>query len=277
MRYNFTSLICIFPLCHRANLYRVCPVTPFLSCPTLSDLANNKIKTMDGLKELKLLRKIDLGANRIRTMEAEQLSGLVNLEELWLGKNKIEKIQGLEPLVKLRRLDVQSNRLTVVEGLETQHGILEELYLAHNAITSDGAANGLVNLDFPNLNVLDLSRNRVTTTQPFAHLAALEELWLSGNQIATFDQVQPIAALPLDTIYLEYNPIQDDPLYRKHLVETIPALKQIDANLIRNTAFPTTTLLPVETEEQRIRKLQDMAIARARAETERLQQQQPPK
>jgi protein phosphatase 1 regulatory subunit 7 len=42
------------------------------------------------------LKKIDLGANRIRIMDKEELSGLINLEELWLGKNKIEEIQGLE-------------------------------------------------------------------------------------------------------------------------------------------------------------------------------------
>ena len=42
------------------------------------------------------LKKIDLGANRIRVMDANEFSGLVNLEELWIGKNKIEQIQGLE-------------------------------------------------------------------------------------------------------------------------------------------------------------------------------------
>ena len=36
-----------------------------------------------------------MGANRIRVMEEAELKGLVNLEELWLGKNKIEKIEGL--------------------------------------------------------------------------------------------------------------------------------------------------------------------------------------
>jgi protein phosphatase 1 regulatory subunit 7 len=51
---------------------------------------------MKGLKHLTHLKKIDLGANRIRVMDEEELSGLVNLEELWLGKNKIEEIQGLE-------------------------------------------------------------------------------------------------------------------------------------------------------------------------------------
>ena len=59
------------------------------------DIAQNKIKTIKGLRHLKHLRKIDLGANRIRVMEEAELEGLVNLEELWLGKNKIEKIEGL--------------------------------------------------------------------------------------------------------------------------------------------------------------------------------------
>jgi Leucine-rich repeat (LRR) protein len=60
------------------------------------DLANNKLKQITGLKGLKNLKKIDLGANRIRVMDGEELGGLVSLEELWMGKNKIEKVEGLE-------------------------------------------------------------------------------------------------------------------------------------------------------------------------------------
>jgi protein phosphatase 1 regulatory subunit 7 len=60
------------------------------------DLANNKLKDIQGLTGLTKLRKIDLGANRIRIMDGNELSGLVNLEELWIGKNKIEEITGLE-------------------------------------------------------------------------------------------------------------------------------------------------------------------------------------
>lgn len=59
-------------------------------------MANNKLKTIQGLSGLTKLKKIDLGANRIRVMDANEFSGLVNLEELWIGKNKIEQIQGLE-------------------------------------------------------------------------------------------------------------------------------------------------------------------------------------
>jgi Leucine-rich repeat (LRR) protein len=69
---------------------------PFLLFFTFLDLANNKIKSLAGLSNLKHLRKLDLGANRIRVMEEAELGGLVNLEELWIGKNKIEQIQGLD-------------------------------------------------------------------------------------------------------------------------------------------------------------------------------------
>ncbi len=60
------------------------------------DLANNKLKSIAGLGALVHLKKVDLGANRIRFMDENELSGLVNVEELWIGKNKIEEINGLE-------------------------------------------------------------------------------------------------------------------------------------------------------------------------------------
>jgi protein phosphatase 1 regulatory subunit 7 len=258
---------------HKYSLITEQLLMTFLSSISLSDLANNKLKTMEGLKGLSNLRKIDLGANRIRAMDVDELNGLINLEELWLGKNKIEKIQGLEKLTKLRRLDVQSNRLTEIEGLASIKDTLEELYLASNAITAEGASTptGLA-MEFPVLTVLDLSKNRLTTTKPFAHLKSLEELWLSGNKVATFGDVQPISTLQkLDTIYLEYNPVYHDPMYRKRLAEIIPSLKQIDANLIGSFSAHGIPPAPgaglAETEEQRLRRLQEAIIERAKAET----------
>ena len=203
-------------------------------------------------------------------MEAEELSGLENLEELWLGKNKIERIEGLGKvgalmlavcvvfllevfyicilsffvltihslvpyqLTKLRRLDVQSNRLTKIENLTSQVDTLEELYLAHNGIDVEGASceTGLA-LPFTQLNTIDLSRNRLTNTTPFAHLKSLTDLWISGNEIKTFEEVEPLTALTeLDGVYLEYNPVASEFEYRKKLAEMIPSLTQIDANMI---------------------------------------------
>jgi protein phosphatase 1 regulatory subunit 7 len=92
---NLTEL-CKFKSC-MLNLVGNLRMQSALTCSAiLLDIANNKLKQITGLKGLANLRKIDLGANRIRVMDEEELGGLINLEELWIGKNKIEQIQGLE-------------------------------------------------------------------------------------------------------------------------------------------------------------------------------------
>lgn len=200
----------------------------------------------------------------------------------------------LKQLTKLRRLDIQSNRLTRIENLEGQVETLEELYLSHNGIDDDGASmtTGLA-LKFNKLNMLDLSRNRLTTTSMFVHLSTLEELWLSGNEMESFDAVEPLrdassaGQLPsLETIYLEYNPLASDFEYRKKLAEWIPSLQQIDATLIGGLAAhgmaPTGAAARVvgtssgsgggglATEEQ-LRHLQAAAIERARQQQQQQQ------
>lgn len=260
---------------------------PVEHCIHLEELyiANNKIKVMAGLSGLTKLRKLDLGANRIRVMDPTELNGLANLEELWLGKNKIEVIQGLESLSKLRRLDIQSNRLLKIDNL-IHTELLEEMYFAHNGITDDGlllSTQGIMQHQFPNLTVLDLSRNQIATTKPFQHLLSLEELWLSGNQITSWEQVEPLKSLgqTLQTIYLEYNPIQSlEPLYRKIIHEMIPSLQQLDAYLIGCTNIPTlpiksTSTDPVKqimhnptiSEADKAKQLQDLIIEKAQVET----------
>ena len=263
-------------------------------------LANNKLKEISGLKHLKNLRKLDLGANKLRVLKGEELSGLVNLEELWVGKNKIETLDGIKSLTKLKRLDVQSNRLTSVvneaDGLCYLNPLrenLEELYLAHNGLDDDGIS-GLISLagrggsgcNFPKLTVLDLNRNRLTTTAPlvvdsqnddvFGEWPMLEELWLSGNDINDFDAVCPLKDasgrnhLPvLETIYLEYNPVAKDFEYRKRLAEFLPILNQIDATRIRghgSVPVPVGNGI-VFTTEEKLRKLQAAAIQRAKEQS----------
>jgi len=225
---------------------------PVQYCPHLVELylAQNKLKTIQGIKHLSKLKKLDLGANRIRKMDSDELSGLTNLEDLWLGKNKIDKIQGLEKFTKLRRLDVQSNRLISIENISSQVcSTIEELYLAGNGITDDGislsnSTTGLCGQLFPNLLTLDLSKNLLTDTKFLTTSAtskgennnfpSLEDLWISGNNITSFDSISNLSLLgsTLEVIYLEFNPIDKDFYYRKTLKELIPSLEQIDANRI---------------------------------------------
>lgn len=187
----------------------------------------------------------------------------------------------------MRRLDVQSNRLTQVENLGAQLETLEELYLAHNAINDEGASlpTGLA-LKFTNLNVIDMSRNRLTSTAPFAHLEAVEELWLSGNEIANLDGVEPLKEAAaagkqsLETLYLEYNPVASEFEYRKRLAEWMPSLTQIDANLVGGLAAhglqrvaADNTQAPFSLEDQ-MRQLQSTAIERAQEETKAMKEKE---
>ena len=290
---------------------------------TFVDLANNKLKAIEGLRGLKELRKLDLGANRIRIMPPDELAGLEQLEELWLGKNKIERIQGLTTLSKLRRLDLQSNRIGnivnepregVAQGEEqfaTISATLEELFLAHNGISELGSwllGNSASNRTFPELIVLDMSRNQLADVNALGSstmFPVLEELWLAGNQVAEWSAADQLSNLStVETLYLEYNPIQtNDPLYRKSLAERIPQLKQIDATMISATASnalvgtsglvtgartrglvtgassaqqPQSALAMtanlVESDQDRMRRFQEMALQRAAQETRHIQQ-----
>ena len=207
-----------------------------------------------------------------------ELLNLTLLEELWLGKNKIERITGLSGLVSLRKLDVQSNRLTTIDGLldSSVASTLEELYLSHNAITDEGAISGLLSSSnddttsssssspFTMLTTLDLSRNRLTCTKPFAELTTLEDLWISGNDVKTFNDIDELRLLTnLDSVYLEYNPLDKEFEYRKRLAEMIPSLTQIDANKIGGNGWGGYSGGVFDLAE-RMRLMQDAAIERAR-------------
>ena len=207
-----------------------------------------------------------------------ELLNLTLLEELWLGKNKIERISGLSGLASLRRLDVQSNRLTTIDGLldSSVASTLEELYLSHNAITDEGAISGLLSSSnddttsssssspFTMLTTLDLSRNRLTCTKPFSELTTLEDLWISGNDVKTFNDIDELRLLTnLDSVYLEYNPLDKEFEYRKRLAEMIPSLTQIDANKIGGNGWGGYSGGVFDLAE-RMRLMQDAAIERAR-------------
>ena len=252
---------------------------PVSVCSNLQELfiAQNKIKCIKGIKHLKLLRKIDLGANRIRVMDEEELSGLVNLEELWLGKNKIEHIGGLSKLTKLRRLDVQANRLTKIENLEAQVDTLEELYLANNGIDVEGATcdTGLA-LPFTQLNTIDMSRNRLVDTSPFGHIKSLTDLWISGNDIKTFDDIEHLRELTeLDGVYLEYNPVASEFEYRKKVAELAPSLTQIDATMIGGLAQHGYGVMGSgDNLVQRMKQMQDTALRKAQEESQKQKEEE---
>ncbi|QRW18057.1 protein phosphatase 1 regulatory subunit 7 [Rhizoctonia solani] len=179
----------------------------------------NKISKISGVSGLSgSLRSLELGGNRIRTIEG--LEGLGQLEELWLGKNKITRLQGLETLKSLRVLSIQSNRITKLEGLEELTN-LEEFYISHNGLNKiEGLGKNL------KLRTFDVSGNGITTVENLSHLSELEEFWASDNQIATLNDLErELGGIKsLSTIYLERNPCEkEDPTgYRRKVMLALP-------------------------------------------------------
>lgn len=164
----------------------------------------------------------------------EELSTLENLKSLWLGKNKIETISDIDNLHNLKQLDVQCNRLTSCFGLSDQLTSLEELYLASNKIDS---ISGLFPLQCATkLHTIDLSHNVISSLVGIEVLSAgLESIWMSTNAIDTFEALQPLTLLPkLECLYLEHCPIYNDSRqeYTSKIREILPALKQLDADMI---------------------------------------------
>jgi protein phosphatase 1 regulatory subunit 7 len=197
------------------------------------------------------LRLLELGANRLRRIE--HVGGLSRLRELWLGKNKLTEIgDGLAQLTELRRLDLQSNRLTAIgDGLRTL-AKLKELYLSHNAIERIEGLDELTNL-----RCLDVSRNRIEQLGGLGTLTRLTEFWASGNQIASFEQIEALAnAKAIETVYFELNPIASDPQYRSRLSLALPSLSQIDATLAYPERNPLVRASRAIEEQQQKRQAQ---------------------
>ena len=78
-------------------------------------LIQNKLAKIEGVAHRLGLVYLELGGNRIRTIENLPISA--NLKSLFLGKNKITKIEGLKGLTGLRTLSIQSELVWVARGV----------------------------------------------------------------------------------------------------------------------------------------------------------------
>lgn len=130
-------------------------------------------------------------------------------------------------------------------------------------------------LPLSKITILDLSKNRITSTEPFAHLMlTLEELWLSSNNIKGFKDLDYIAAINqqqqqncLQGIYLEFNPVAQEFEYRKRLASLIgPTLETIDG--IRITGYKSQPAGEFVSLEDQLRKFQDLALERAKQQNQ---------
>lgn len=83
--------------------------------------------------------------------------------------------------------------------------------------------------------VLDVSNNRISKVENLQGLTQLEDLWLNDNQIPSLDGLEEALAdqrESLTTIYLENNAAAAAPDYKQRLLNLLPNLVQLDANVL---------------------------------------------
>jgi hypothetical protein len=74
-----------------------------------------------------------------------------------------------------------------------------------------------------------LSSNSLHSLESLTNCPNLTELFLRGNQIDDFEEVQYLSDLPnLRILWLSENPIADDPSYRTNVLQMLPNLMRLD-------------------------------------------------
>ncbi|OMJ76709.1 hypothetical protein SteCoe_23872 [Stentor coeruleus] len=87
--------------------------------------------------------------------------------------------------------------------------------------------------DMPNLEVLSLSVNKISTLKPFQYCKKLTELYLRKNLIADLSELRYIQQLPyLKVLWLWDNPCAEVPNYREIVISNMPNLVKLDNQAI---------------------------------------------
>jgi len=220
-----------FPVLSRLELsyneFRSLQPLAELSSAPLTELfvANNKVTSFEGVQTLTQLQVLEMGSNRIKVVE--HLEDMAVLRQLWLGRNRISSLEGFPTLLNLKILALPSNRLTSICGLEACVN-LEELYFTHNGIQK---MEGLETLS--NLLVLDLANNMIERVEGLEAQTRLTDLWLNDNKIQSLDGLQEALVnqkTTLTCVYFENNPLAQSLAYKPTMMEMLPNLEQLDSN-----------------------------------------------
>jgi len=81
----------------------------------------------------------------------------------------------------------------------------------------------------PNMEVLSLSVNKITSLKEFANCSRLQELYVRKNEIKDLGEIEYLAHLrDLKTLWLCENPCADHPYYREIIINALPQLQNLD-------------------------------------------------
>ena len=104
----------------------------------------------------------------------------------------------------------------------------------------------------PNLEVLSLSSNKISSLFPLSYCLNLREIILRNNNIYSFDELYHLKNLPhLKELWLEGNPISKDTFYIKKVLNILPNLHTLDN---KNILLYKSRLKRGQSEEQTLIK-----------------------
>jgi len=83
--------------------------------------------------------------------------------------------------------------------------------------------------DMPNVEILSLSLNKISSLKDFASCTKLTELYLRKNAISDIREIKYLAGMrALKVLWLWDNPISLNPNYRSFVIKTLPNLVKLD-------------------------------------------------
>jgi len=146
---------------------------------TTLDISNNILEDISAITILKEIEDLNMSNNKLKTLPAMKV--LPKLSELDLSSNEISNLKALEECYALVTLKAARNNLkdkSFVE-IETCFENLDYLDIAFNNLLKIVHLPRLV----PNVNVMDLSFNKLTNVDGLELNGFLHELHLKGNPI----------------------------------------------------------------------------------------------
>ncbi|KAL2069678.1 hypothetical protein VTL71DRAFT_14357 [Oculimacula yallundae] len=161
---------------------------------------NNKIKSLDGINQLDGLLSLRLRGNDVTSVDFEG-TGLQRLSELDLKGNKINVVRNIQELRSLTALDLEGNLLPLFSTSEGKMmSALKYLKLSDNDLEAIDVSM------FPNLRLLYLDRNRLSTVSGLLKTKYLDSLSMREQQAGiTIDQSFLSEACEVRKLFLSGN------------------------------------------------------------------------
>uniref|UniRef100_A0A3P8SGS7 Leucine rich repeat containing 49 n=1 Tax=Amphiprion percula TaxID=161767 RepID=A0A3P8SGS7_AMPPE len=202
-----------------------CPQLDIVEELYILNLQHNRIRRISHVSNLQQLIVLNLHDNHISDMTSIEV--LTSLRILLLGKNRIHKICCLESLSKLTVLDLHDNQIYRIENMSHLHE-LQVLNLAGNSISRVENLQGL-----DSLTELNLRHNCISHVTEVDRLPCLQRLFLSCNNITSFDQLACIGELrSLSELTLDGNPVALETWYKQAVLRCVLHLRQLDMKRI---------------------------------------------